>query len=36
MQKIVIFLIGLFRSPIKWCGADYSQVENILKDKAYY
>ena len=33
MQKIVIFLIGLFRSPIKWCGADYSQVENILKTK---
>ena len=33
MQKIVMFLIRLFKNPINWCGADYCQVENILKTK---
>jgi ABC-2 type transport system permease protein len=33
MQKIAMFIIGLLKIPIKWCGANYSQVENILKTK---
>ena len=33
MEKIALFIIRLLKSPIKWCGADYEQVEAILKTK---
>ncbi len=33
MEKIALFIIRLLESPIKWCGADYGQVEAILKVK---
>lgn len=33
MEKVAIFIIKLLKHPIQWCGADYSQVEVILRTK---
>ena len=33
MVKVAMFIIGLLKQPIKWWGADYSQVENIIRTK---
>jgi len=33
MEKVAIFIIKLLKHPIKWCGADYEQVEVILRTK---
>lgn len=33
MVKFAMFIIRLLKHPIKWCGANYEQVEAILKTK---
>ena len=33
MVKVVLFLIRLFRKPIGWTGADFTQLQAILKAK---
>ena len=33
MVKVILFLIRLFRKPIEWSGADFTQLQAILKAK---
>jgi ABC-2 type transport system permease protein len=33
MEKVALFIIKLLKHPIKWSGADYEQVEVILRTK---